>query len=379
MNVIEMILFMVVIGAIIGGATNYLAIKMLFRPYHEIRIGRWKLPFTPGLIPKRHKELSEQLGKTVVNYLITAEGIEKKLKNSEFEQGLTTWAQDEARQLLRSEKSVTEWLKDSLAVEGFDKQVVEKTNDWLSTSYDRFFQEKGDLRVVEVLPLPIQDKIQGGIPVVTDVILERADSFFSSSEGKEQLSQMVDRFFMTRGTLGNMISMFLGNERLVDKVQPELLKFVRDQETRDFLQKVLEQEWEKLKEKQVADFQGLIQKKSFVQISSDALQKHVPFFRWTKSPLVSWTGPYEDVVINSWIPKLIRLTTELFIQQLDHLLVRIHLDDIVREQVEAFSLERLEELVLSIAKKELKMITYLGAILGGAVGLIQGFVVIIMG
>ena len=36
------------IGAVIGYFTNYLAVKMLFRPRREIKIGSKTLPFTPG-------------------------------------------------------------------------------------------------------------------------------------------------------------------------------------------------------------------------------------------------------------------------------------------------------------------------------------------
>ena len=45
------------IGAVIGYCTNYVAVKMLFRPLKPIRIGKFTLPFTPGVIPKRKKEL----------------------------------------------------------------------------------------------------------------------------------------------------------------------------------------------------------------------------------------------------------------------------------------------------------------------------------
>ena len=42
-----------IIGGVIGYCTNWLAIKMLFRPYNEIKIRGRVLPFTPGIIPKR--------------------------------------------------------------------------------------------------------------------------------------------------------------------------------------------------------------------------------------------------------------------------------------------------------------------------------------
>ena len=49
---------MAFIGALIGGITNHLAIKMLFRPHEAKYIGSWRVPFTPGLIPKRRDELA---------------------------------------------------------------------------------------------------------------------------------------------------------------------------------------------------------------------------------------------------------------------------------------------------------------------------------
>ena len=40
-----------VIGAVIGYFTNYIAVKMLFRPLKPIKIKNYTLPFTPGTYP----------------------------------------------------------------------------------------------------------------------------------------------------------------------------------------------------------------------------------------------------------------------------------------------------------------------------------------
>ena len=56
MEVIKVIL-PIVVGAVIGYFTNFLAIKMMFRPRHEVRIGKFQLPFTPGIIPKNQKRM----------------------------------------------------------------------------------------------------------------------------------------------------------------------------------------------------------------------------------------------------------------------------------------------------------------------------------
>lgn len=72
-----------VAGAVIGYFTNWLAIKMLFKPYNERRIFGIKLPFTPGLIPKEKERISNTLGKTVGNCLLTEDAIMESLSSPE--------------------------------------------------------------------------------------------------------------------------------------------------------------------------------------------------------------------------------------------------------------------------------------------------------
>ena len=60
----------IVAGPLIGGAigfvTNFIAIKMLFRPRKPLYIGRFRLPFTPGVVPRRKDDLANILGNAVV-------------------------------------------------------------------------------------------------------------------------------------------------------------------------------------------------------------------------------------------------------------------------------------------------------------------------
>lgn len=66
-------LFEPLIGAVIGCFTNYIAIKMLFHPYREIRIFGWKLPFTPGMVPKRKGDIAKAIGTVVNEHLLGKE------------------------------------------------------------------------------------------------------------------------------------------------------------------------------------------------------------------------------------------------------------------------------------------------------------------
>ena len=74
-----------VVGALIGAFTNFIAIKMLFRPLKEKRIGRFKVPFTPGIVPKHQEELAEALSKTVYQNFFTNNDIEGIFMSEEME------------------------------------------------------------------------------------------------------------------------------------------------------------------------------------------------------------------------------------------------------------------------------------------------------
>lgn len=70
------------IGAMIGWITNYVAIKMLFRPYKEINFGLFKIQ---GLIPKRKHEIAVSIADTVQKELISLKDVTSSLDGEELE------------------------------------------------------------------------------------------------------------------------------------------------------------------------------------------------------------------------------------------------------------------------------------------------------
>jgi len=73
-----------IIGAVIGFFTNYIAVKMMFRPYEEVRIGRWRVPFTPGIIPRRKAALAGALGRMVSESLVQEQDLKNALLSDEI-------------------------------------------------------------------------------------------------------------------------------------------------------------------------------------------------------------------------------------------------------------------------------------------------------
>ncbi|MBQ7265451.1 MAG: DUF445 family protein [Firmicutes bacterium] len=78
------------IGALIGYFTNYIAVKMLFHPYKEIKIGSFTLPFTPGVIPKRKDKIAENLGALAEDTLLTKQDIKQALLSEDVKKALYT-------------------------------------------------------------------------------------------------------------------------------------------------------------------------------------------------------------------------------------------------------------------------------------------------
>ncbi len=72
------------LGAIIGYVTNYIAIRMLFRPLTEKRVLGIRLPFTPGIIPRQRGALAESIAGMVSTQLITEETVRGHLQREQF-------------------------------------------------------------------------------------------------------------------------------------------------------------------------------------------------------------------------------------------------------------------------------------------------------
>ena len=72
----------ILVSALIGYITNLIAIKMLFRPKNAKYLHKYKLPFTPGLIPKERDRLASRVGESVT-HLLSAEALRKHLTKNE--------------------------------------------------------------------------------------------------------------------------------------------------------------------------------------------------------------------------------------------------------------------------------------------------------
>jgi hypothetical protein len=88
------------IGAVIGLFTNWLAIKMLFRPLLEKRIFGVRVPFTPGILPRERKRLAQSLGDTVAIDLLDSKTVSERLRSPLFKDAVRKAAMSTGRKVL---------------------------------------------------------------------------------------------------------------------------------------------------------------------------------------------------------------------------------------------------------------------------------------
>ncbi|MGG1017551.1 DUF445 domain-containing protein [Bacillus subtilis] len=376
MGIAGTFIFMIVIGAAIGAVTNHLAIQMLFRPYKAYYLFGKRVPFTPGLIPRRRDELAKQMGLMVVNHLLTPEGIKKRLVSDAAKTQALRVGEQLIQKLSVSEVTVKEALEKA-GMKRPEKAADAWISSWTDDKLNELFRQYGHQSLKELVPIEVQEKLEEKIPMISGYILSRSVRYFESDEGKIRLGNMIDDFLKERGMLGSMVQMFLGNSSLADRVLPELLKFLRNEETNKLLSDLLKNEWGKLREYTFNEADEKWNAKALIfSLKRRMLQAFstAPFFNNTIGTL---TVRYESELTQQMLPALLDKLLEGISSNLESVLKRLRLEEIVKEQVDQFPVERLEEMVLSISKKEFKMITYLGGLLGGIIGAIQALFVIL--
>lgn len=198
-----------IIGAVIGYCTNYIAVKMLFYPRNEVRIGGHKLPFTPGAIPKGKPRLAKTVGHVVANTLLTEEDIRQKILSPETEEAVM----------------------DKVMAELSGKIYVEMGR--VCSTYEEYGDLKANLS--DAFTDQIMDSI-GKIDLKHTVVTEAGRVI------KEKVS-------------GTMLAMFLSDEMLNSFIQPvgaELENYIA-LNGRDFVQKEVNEKIMVFEQKSILD------------------------------------------------------------------------------------------------------------------------------
>ncbi|MDO4274385.1 MAG: DUF445 family protein [Eubacteriales bacterium] len=121
------------VGALIGLLTNGLAIKMLFRPFKPVFIGKFRVPFTPGLIPKERKRIAQAVGQVIGRSLLDSDTLKNALCSQNMETAFREKAGNYIQKLEESPDNVEQYLdrKHFLAVaEGVKEKALATFPDY---------------------------------------------------------------------------------------------------------------------------------------------------------------------------------------------------------------------------------------------------------
>ncbi len=103
------------IGGLIGLITNGLAIRMLFRPMKAVYIGKFKLPFTPGLIPKERPRLAKSIGDVISRDLLNRETLRATLLSDSMRENLNSKIDEMTARYSLNEETVSDTIEKFIA------------------------------------------------------------------------------------------------------------------------------------------------------------------------------------------------------------------------------------------------------------------------
>ena len=127
-------------GMFIGYVTNVVAIKMLFRPLREIRFLGFRLPFTPGILPKERRKLADSIGRMVERELLTPGAIRDRLARTEVRANIENALGSYTRQMLGEPLSSYVNAKPGASTD-ISNHVIEILSDFVNSEVFNSFLE----------------------------------------------------------------------------------------------------------------------------------------------------------------------------------------------------------------------------------------------
>lgn len=374
MKVVLIILGMTLIGALIGGVTNMIAIKMLFHPFKAYYIFGKRIPFTPGLVPKRREEIASKIGQVVEEHLLTESLIREKITSEAMHTSIYNTVQQQIT-ALQSDKVTLQSL-----VQDFHIDLHEKTETWikhfLNERLNKKYLEIENEQIETLVPQNLMHTIDEKVLQIDEVILKRARYYISSDKGYHDIFEMIETFFNEKSRILSMLQMLMTKEAIAERVQAELLRLSEHPKAKRILKTQIQEEYQRLKSMPIRD---IVTKDQF----NDKLEKfieecisHLQIKLKMHTPLNRLVPDMFTYLKSEGAEKLTAFIISTLAKRLTSIFKKVNIAGLVEEQINRFDLDYIERLIFEIANKELKLIMLLGFILGGIIGFFQGLIAI---
>ena len=293
-----------IIGAVIGYFTNYLAVKMLFRPRQEIKLFGKRLPFTPGVIPKGKSRLAKSMGTTIADTLLTKEDIGKHLLSENMKDA----AADKALKIAEAD------IKDGiLQITGMESKAYEEKREILCDSISGQICDA-------VAAMPIREKVEESMKKGID----------------EKLAELKQD-----GMMGSVISMMVNDEMIDSIVEPISGKICShiDKHGMDYIRPAVDEKIGEMENSSAADML------SAMNVGREEFKEHIKSI-------------YHKVIETN----------------MDTIMNNVNLASLIEEKINGMDVIQLEDMVMSVMRKELNTIVNLGALIGFIIGMLNIFI-----
>ena len=321
------ILIPILVGALIGYCTNYIAIKMLFRPQKPIYVFGKKLPFTPGVIPKNKSRIAAAVGKAVGQNLFTNQDIVNAITESGLKNNLSEKIMDTA---FNTDSSIKDYIdkyysKKSGENDDLIQTELSKEVDYDASDYDDVIIEETDY-----------DKIKNK---VSDVITLKILGAFEKIDLNAMVSQIASKT-LSEKVKGTMMEMFLNESTVSAMSAPignSIAEYIKNH-GEEIIYPLVDTEVDSFMEKPVSE--NLEELGLDTNILESSVNK---LFDTAVSKCSSMISEYIDI------------------------------PGIVESKINKMDVSELEELVMQVMKNELQTVINLGALIGAVIGIINIF------
>ena len=187
-----MIYLLPVIAALIGWATNYLAVKMLFHPKLPISILGISIQ---GVFPKRQAQLARKLGDLVSDELFSVEDVSKKIK--------TFSTSPETMEMVgqKIEKTIRDKLVKSFPMLSMflSDEMIAKVAGIFKVELQDFISESADA---------LTEKLESELNV-REMVTEKVEAF-STEKLEELLTSLMKKEFRFIELVGAFLGFLIG-------------------------------------------------------------------------------------------------------------------------------------------------------------------------
>jgi uncharacterized membrane protein YheB (UPF0754 family) len=389
-----------IVGGVIGYFTNDIAINMLFRPYKAWYIGRRRVPFTPGLIPRNQERLAKRVSDTIMGSLLTPaelQNLTKRLLATERVQSAILWLLKLGLEQIQTDKNpkaskvLANILRD-LFGESLPRllKVLARREDFLEAQLNQIFDQVllefqlsddqatklADWLLQVVLPPDVMR--QALIDFLTDRNIQVIDE--GIREKTSGTYWVVANLFGVRNTLTRLRSFLLderdeSNARIRSltgslSIQQRLRELLQNLSLQNLPVSTVRQLRKTLRDS-VRDY---VQEKG-----SDLLQELGKSIDWDNLATVILKRLRDSETLTTSLEVVsleLALVLERYLEdELENLVAQLipilNIDQVIINRVQATSPEDLEKGINGIVKSELQAIVNLGGVLGFMIGLIQ--------